>query len=141
MITIVNVDTILPCKEVCKIERADIMHKHCEHFDCCECKYYKFLPNNEYGMEDCVHIYFLFHNYLVIGDRMYEITDEEKHIIMQLDKYCHNKVCTACRYGNEIIRDTEGRKILCAVERIIAHKIIRGEITKDQYDIVKGGNE
>ena len=138
---IINVNSVLSRKKLNEVKRADILCKHCKaFFSCKKCKYYKRL-SNVFRAGDCDHIYFLTHNYLVFNDYVYEITDEEKHIIIQLDKYCYGRKCAGCRYNCKTIRNKSGIKIStsisCSVTRIIAHRIIHGIITKDQYEIKK----
>lgn len=133
---IVDIDSVLPHKELNENKRVKIKLKHCNYLNSCDkCKYYETLP------KDCSHKYFLAHNYLVFGDCAYEITDKEKHIIAQLHKYCYGRKCDNCRYHRKIIHDIDGKKTLCVVERILAYRILHGKITQDQYTIVKGSEK
>lgn len=111
------------------------LEKHCDKIKCRNCKYDKLAPR-----EVCKTAYIYGHNLMPIisYDRKYTvISDEERHLIYNQHKYCWDTFCEKCRYNHCLIRDENGDPLNCITSRIIAHRIITGEITKDQYKIKK----
>ena len=108
------------------------LENHCSKTNCEECKY-NLLP-----YENCELIYTVRHNLMQTDEKYITISDEEGRFICNQDVYCHGRLCKECRY-DRLIYDKDGKTIDCAMARIIAHRIIRGTITRDQYEIRNGG--
>lgn len=106
------------------------LEKHCNKTKCEDCKYLM-------SYKTCKTAYALEHNLMRIGRKKYfAISDEERRFIYNIEEYCHGKACSKCRYTN-LVYDKGGNTLNCSISRIVAHRIIKGEITRDQYEIRK----
>lgn len=108
------------------IERS--LENHCNKIKCTKCKYY----SSSYG--NCNLLYTLGHNLMRTDEEYIVISNEESHFIYNQDVYCRSKLCKECRY-NGLIYNERGQLVNCYVARIVAHRIITGEIARNQYKI------
>lgn len=114
----------------------ELIRKHCNKVKCLDCKYRE-------PLEDCELSYVYGHNLVKIDREKYAIiSNEERHLIDNQNMYCYNTYCYSntycidCKY-NHLIYDKDGSPLDCDIARVIAHRILKGEITKDQYEIRK----
>ena len=107
------------------------LNKHCNEIECNNCKYKK-------PLENCRISYVYGHNLVRMGysNKYIIISDEERHLLYNQNIYCCNNTasCDKCRYDS-LIYNENGSRIECTIGHIIAHRIIKGEITQDQYEI------
>ena len=112
------------------------LEKHCNRTNCDDCKYDRIVP-----YETCRTAYIYGHNLMKIGpnEKYAIISDEERHFIRNQNIYCASgtcKSCSECRY-TYLIYDKDGKTLGCAATRVIAHRIVTGEITRDQYILIR----
>lgn len=134
---IVNLDELnLPCKEIPSSFINEALEKHCNKTKCTDCKYNKLIP-----YENCETAYALGHNLMRIDyeEKYIIISNEELRFICNQNIYCSTGFCAECRY-NYLIYNEDDDTLNCTIARIIAHRIITGEITRDQYIVTKGEN-
>ena len=127
----VDLDKLGPYKIISSDFMDKIFRKHCNKVRCNDCKYDKLVP-----YENCRTAFLYGHNLMKVDseDRYLIISDEERYFIHNKNIYCANDVhsCNECRYC-DLIYDKNGSSLGCTASRVIAHRIIKGEITKDQY--------
>ena len=105
------------------------LENHCDKTKCAECKY-ELKP-----YKNCEITYILEHNLIQVNREKYIIiNDEERHLIINQNAYCRDAFCARCRY-NQLICNEDGEFLGCNIARLIAHRIIKKEITKDQYEV------
>ena len=112
-----------------------LFKNHCAKIGCDNCKYKETVINR-----NCMITYVYEHNLATVdcyNEKYLIINDEERYLIHNKNIYCANRArnCNNCRY-NKLIYDKDRCSLGCNTARIISHRIVKGIITQDQYEIV-----